>query len=85
MWRDEFLARERIAERERTLRDGIRARALLRGDDVPAAGSGPGGGTARRTVARLLAAGARGALVVAHRLDATIDVNRDHGHRTVHG
>lgn len=73
MWRDEFLARERIAERDRAIREVTRARNLLSGEDVPAAMDG---GTARRAVARLLAAGARGALSMAHRLDAGVDIDR---------
>lgn len=74
MWRDEFLARERISERERAVREGARVRNLLSRGLPPETGVAPDGGAARRAVARLLAAGAHGAMAVARRLDAGVDV-----------
>lgn len=73
MWqRDEFLARDAVAERNRDLLERARIRALLDAAGPSSAGHPSGGG--RRTLARVMARAAQAAWAAARHLDPEIHV-----------
>ena len=70
MWiRDEFLARDRVAERDRELLASARVRGLLVPRESAPVDLGPDLRVTRRTIARALARAGRAAVAAACRLD----------------
>ena len=74
MWqRDEFLARARVADREREARASARIRGLLEGERLPVRATSIGA-SMRRSIANVFAASGRAAMWLARQIDNGVEV-----------
>jgi hypothetical protein len=75
MWlRDEFLARSRVADRDREARESARLHGLLAGECLQSHGVTALAASSRRAIANAFAASGRAAIWVARHIDTGIEV-----------
>ena len=75
MWqRDEFLAKARVADREREALESARLHGLLADEYLPSMGVTAIGPSSRRAIANVFAASGRAAIWIARQIDTGIDV-----------